>query len=156
MRLWVLYVPLLIKLFLQLLGEVDICEPYYWPTRGFSRASHRCSSYNMSLGSFDMVDLCLWDALSRWCCSWRVFPHPMYMPIFKIRHINSCMFMIISDHYIIKQHVSHAWYGCRAIKTLVEAQVYDGFTVSCRGLEALLIIARPLGVSILLLIIRLA
>ncbi len=26
----------------------------------FSRASHRCSSYNLSLGSFDMVDLCLW------------------------------------------------------------------------------------------------
>ncbi len=34
-----------------------------WPV--FSRASHRCSSYNLSLGSFDMVDLSLWDALSR-------------------------------------------------------------------------------------------
>ncbi len=34
-----------------------------WPV--FSRASHRCSSYNLSLGSFDMVDLRLWDALSR-------------------------------------------------------------------------------------------
>ena len=31
----------------------------------FSRASRRCSSYNLSLGSFDMVDLHLWDALSR-------------------------------------------------------------------------------------------
>jgi hypothetical protein len=31
----------------------------------FSRASHRCSSYNLSLGSFGMVDLRLWDALSR-------------------------------------------------------------------------------------------
>ena len=31
----------------------------------FSRASHRCSSNNLSLGSFGMVDLCLWDALSR-------------------------------------------------------------------------------------------
>ncbi len=31
----------------------------------FSRASHRCSSYNLSLGSFDMVDLCLSDALLR-------------------------------------------------------------------------------------------
>jgi hypothetical protein len=31
----------------------------------FSRASHRCSSYNLSLGSFDMVDLRLWNALSR-------------------------------------------------------------------------------------------
>jgi hypothetical protein len=32
-----------------------------WPV--FSRASCRCSSYNLSLGSFDMVDLRLWDAL---------------------------------------------------------------------------------------------
>jgi hypothetical protein len=31
----------------------------------FSRASRRCSSYNLSLGSFDMVDLRLWDALSQ-------------------------------------------------------------------------------------------
>jgi hypothetical protein len=31
----------------------------------FSRASCRCSSYNLSLSSFDMVDLRLWDALSR-------------------------------------------------------------------------------------------
>ncbi len=28
----------------------------------FSRASRWCSSYNLSLGSFDMVDLCLWNA----------------------------------------------------------------------------------------------
>jgi hypothetical protein len=34
-----------------------------WPV--FSRASGRCSSYNLSLGSFDMVGLHLWDALSR-------------------------------------------------------------------------------------------
>jgi hypothetical protein len=34
-----------------------------WPV--FSRASRRCSSYILSLGSFDMVDLCLWDALSK-------------------------------------------------------------------------------------------
>jgi hypothetical protein len=38
-----------------------------WPltSQCFSRASRRCSSYNLSLGSFDMVDLHLWDALSR-------------------------------------------------------------------------------------------
>jgi hypothetical protein len=34
-----------------------------WPV--FQRASHRCSSYNLSLGSFNMVGLRLWDALSR-------------------------------------------------------------------------------------------
>jgi hypothetical protein len=60
----------------------------------FSRASHRCSSYNFSLGSFDMVDLHLW-ALSRWCSSWRGFTLPMCMPIiFLTGHINSCIFMI--------------------------------------------------------------
>ncbi len=42
-----------------------------WPV--FSRASHRCSSYNLPLDSFDMVDLRLWDALSRWRSSWRGF-----------------------------------------------------------------------------------
>jgi hypothetical protein len=31
----------------------------------FSRALRRYSSYNLSLGSFNMVDLRLWDALSR-------------------------------------------------------------------------------------------
>jgi hypothetical protein len=37
----------------------------------------------------------------------------------------------INDHYIIKQHGSHAWYGYWTIKALVEAAVlYDGFTVS--------------------------
>ncbi len=34
-----------------------------WPV--FSKISRRCPSYTMSLGSFDMVDLRLWDALSR-------------------------------------------------------------------------------------------
>ncbi len=34
-----------------------------WPV--FSRVSRRCSSYNLSLGSFGMVDLRLWDALSK-------------------------------------------------------------------------------------------
>ncbi len=34
-----------------------------WPV--FSRASRRFSSYNLSLGSFDMVYVRLWDALSR-------------------------------------------------------------------------------------------
>jgi hypothetical protein len=34
----------------------------------------------------------------------------------------------INDPYIIKQHGSHAWYGCWTIKALVEAEMlYDGF-----------------------------
>jgi hypothetical protein len=33
----------------------------------------------------------------------------------------------VNDLYKIKQHGSHAWYGCWAIKALVEAEVlYDG------------------------------
>jgi hypothetical protein len=41
--------------------------------------------------------------------------------------------MIISDHYIIQQHVSHAWHGCWTIKALVEAEVYVGYTVISGG-----------------------
>ncbi len=37
----------------------------------------------------------------------------------------------ITDHYIIKRHGSHAWYGCWTIKVMVEAEaLYDGFTVA--------------------------
>jgi hypothetical protein len=39
----------------------------------------------------------------------------------------------INDCYIIKQHGIHDWYGCRAIKALVEAEVlYDGFYCESR------------------------
>ncbi len=90
----------------------------------FSRASRRCSTYNLSLGYFDMVDLCLWDALSRWRSSWRVFTCPMCMPIiFWTGHINSCMSWSITDCYIIKWHVPHAWYWFWTIKALVAAVV---------------------------------
>jgi len=89
----------------------------------FSRASHRCSIFILSLGSFNMVDLRLWDALSRWHSSWRVFTPPMCIPIFWTGHINSCTFMINTNHYIIKRHVSHAWYWFCTIKALVEVEV---------------------------------
>ncbi len=46
--------------------EVDVWELYYWPAMVFSRSSRRCTSFDLSLGSFDMIDLCLWDAQSRW------------------------------------------------------------------------------------------
>ncbi len=58
----------------------------------FSRASCRCSSYNLSLGSFNMVDLRLWDALSRWRCSRRVFTRPMCMPIIVLDWANQLMY----------------------------------------------------------------
>jgi hypothetical protein len=72
-----------------------MCVSYTTDRPVFSRESHRCSSYNLSLGSFDMVNLRLWDALSRWRSSWRGFTLPMCMSIiFWTGHINSCMFMI--------------------------------------------------------------
>jgi hypothetical protein len=61
----------------------------------FSRASHRSSSYNLSLSSFDMVDyaygmLCQDDVapgeVLLFQCACQLF--------FLTRHINSCMFMI--------------------------------------------------------------
>jgi hypothetical protein len=48
------------------LGEVDVCKLYYWPATVFSRSSQRGTSFDLSLGSFDTVDLHLWDAQSRW------------------------------------------------------------------------------------------
>ncbi len=90
----------------------------------FSRASRRCSSYILFLGSFDMVGLCLWDALFRWRSSWRVFTPPMCVPFFfglgTSTHVCSWS---ITDHYIIERHVSYAWYGCWTINALVEAEV---------------------------------
>ncbi len=40
-----------------LLGEVDVCELYYWPARVFHRASWKCTSLKLSVDSFNMVDL---------------------------------------------------------------------------------------------------
>jgi hypothetical protein len=139
------------KLYLQLLGEVDVCELCYWPARVLSRSSHRCSRFDLILGPFDMVDLCLWNALSRWCCSWRVFTHPMCTQSIGLGTLTHVCSWSITDCYIIKRHGSCAWYGCWTIKTLVEAEVlYDGFTVSCRGIAVPLIIARHLGVLLLI------
>ncbi len=91
----------------------------------FSRASHRCSSYNLSLGSFDMVDFRLWDALSRWRSSWRVFTcPPMCMPIvFWLGTSTHVCSWSITDCYIFKRHASPAWYWFWTIKALVEAMV---------------------------------
>ncbi len=60
----------------------------------FSRASCRCSSNNLPLGSFDMVDLRLWDA-----CQDDVSPGKLLVQcpcqlFFWTGHVNSCMFMI--------------------------------------------------------------
>ncbi len=38
-----------------LLGEVDVYELYYWLASWFNRASHRCSSYSLSLGALGLL-----------------------------------------------------------------------------------------------------
>jgi hypothetical protein len=43
------------------------------------------------------------------------------------------MFMIISDRYIIKWHISHVWYGCWTIKALVDAEVLQWLYCDLRG-----------------------
>ncbi len=141
---------LLTKLYLQLFGRNWCMWAVLLIGQRFSKTSHWCSSYNLSLGSFTMVNSCWWGALSRWRGSWRVFTPPMCMPIsFGLGTSTHVCLQSIPDCYIIKQPVSHAWYGCWTIKALVEAEVlYDGFTVSCRCIAAPLIIA--LGVSLLI------
>jgi hypothetical protein len=144
------------KLYLQLLGEVYVCELYYWPARVFSKASWRWSSFNLSLDSLTWLTYaygmrCQDDVtpgeflLIQCACQFLGLGTSTYV----------CSWSI-TDCYIIKWCGSHAWYGW-TIKAMVEAKVlYDGFTVSCRGIIAPLIIARPLDVSILLMNIRLA
>ncbi len=53
------------KTILQVLWRKLMYVSYTTDRPVFSRVSRRCSSYNLSLGSFDMVYLCSWDALSR-------------------------------------------------------------------------------------------
>ncbi len=60
----------------------------------FSRASRRCSSYNLSLGSFDMVDLRLWDACQDDVAHGKFVLLQCACQLFWAGHINSCMFMI--------------------------------------------------------------
>ncbi len=149
---------LLTKLYLQFLGgEVHVCELYYWLARVFSRASRRCSSYNLFFGSLTWLTYALWDVLSRWHRFWRVWLLQCACHFFGIGTSTHVCSQSIPDCYIIKWHVSHAWYVCWTIKALVEAEMlYDGFTVSHRCIVVPLIIARPLGVLLLMSIIRLA
>ncbi len=118
------------KLCLWLLGAVDVCELYYWPARVFSRASCRCSSFDLSLGSSDMIDLRLWDALSRWCWSWRVVTHPMCLPILldwalQIMYVYDKLLFIISSSGMVAMlgtkgaGPSKLWYKLRCLMALL-------------------------------------
>ncbi len=99
----------------------------------FSRASRICSSYSLSSGSFDMVDLRLWDALSGWCSSWRVLLFNVHANFFELgTSTHVCSWSII-DHYIIKRRVGPAWYWFWTIKALVEAMVLWWFLQRISG-----------------------
>ncbi len=87
------------------LGEVYVCELYYWPARVFSRASCRCSSYNLSVGSSTWLTYALWDVLSRWQCSWRVLTPPMCMPLFldwalQLMYVHNQLMIIVSSSMV--------------------------------------------------------
>ncbi len=116
-------------------GENDVCELYYW-------------SANVSVGhpAGALTTICrwvlltwltyaLWDTLLRWCSSWRVFTHPMCMPIISLdkAHQLMCVYDQLLDQYIIKWHVSHAWYWFWIIKALVEAVVLWWLYIDFRG-----------------------
>ncbi len=153
MRLWIICTVVDKTIPSTFLGEVDVCEIYYWPARVFSRASWRCSSLNLSVGSFKMVDLRFMGCVVKMKLILESFDssnvHAKYFGLGTSTHL---CFWSINDCYIIKRHGSHAWYGCWTIKALVEAEVlYDGFTVSLGCVAAPLIIARPLGVSLLII-----
>jgi hypothetical protein len=94
----------------------------------FSRASHKCFSFNLSVGSLTWLTYALRNALSK-----DIVPGE-----FRLSNVHAnflldwalqLMFVTVSsDCYIIKRHVSHAWYRCWTIKAMVEAEVeYDGF-----------------------------
>jgi hypothetical protein len=90
----------------------------------FSRASSRCSSYNLLLGSINMVDLCLWGALSRHS-SWTVFTPPrMCIPIcldwaHQLMYVYDQLLIIISSSGMLA-----TWYWLWTIKALIEAEVF--------------------------------
>ncbi len=68
--------------YLQLLGEVDVFELYYWPARVFSRASWRCSGFTLSLGSLTWLTYAYGMRCQDEVASWRVFTPPMCMLVF--------------------------------------------------------------------------
>ncbi len=99
-----------------------------WPARVLSRASSRCASLNLSVSSLTWLTYAPWDELSRWHCSWRVLTLQCACQLFGLGTSTHVCSQSIPDCYIMKRHVSHAWYGCWTIKALVEAEViYDGF-----------------------------
>ncbi len=99
-----------------------------------------------------MVDLCFRGCVVKMASLLESFDSSnVHANLFELSTSTHVCSRSINDRYIIKQHGSNAWYGCWTIKALVEAEVlHDGFTVSCGCIAAPLIIAIPLGVSLLI------
>jgi hypothetical protein len=80
-----------------------------------------------------MVDLRSMGCVVKMTSLLESFDSPMCMPFFGLGTSTHVCSQSNPDCYIIKQHVSHAWYGCLTIKALVEAEVmYDGFYCESR------------------------
>jgi hypothetical protein len=119
------------KTYFKLLGESWCMWAILLIGQCFSRASCRCSSYNLLLGSFNMVDLCLWDALSRWHNSWRVFTPLMCIPIVldwahQLMYLHDQLLIVISSSSMLAMLF---W----TIKALVEAEVLWWLYSNLRG-----------------------
>ncbi len=106
------------------MGKVDVCELYYWSVSVF--VGHPTGA---------VAIICLWVLLT-WLtyaygmlCEEDVAPGEFFTPqmcmpfFFGLGTSTHVCSWSITDHYIIKWHVSHAWYGCWTIKALVEAEV---------------------------------
>ncbi len=86
------YVPSLTKLYFKLYRE-SWCM---WAILLIGQCSVRHPADaldNLFLGSFDMVDLRLWDALSRWRSSRRIYTCPMCMPIIFLTWAHQLMYV---------------------------------------------------------------
>ncbi len=80
-----------------------------------------------------MVDLRFMGCVVKVTLLLESFYYLMCKPIFRLGTSTHVCSQSIPDCYIIKRHVSHAWYGCWTIKALVEAEVlYDGFYCESR------------------------
>ncbi len=140
---------LLTKLYLQLFWEKLMYVSCTTDKPGSSVGHPAGALAIICLWALTWLTYALWDALSRWHCSWRVLPLQCACWFFGLGTSTHVCSWSNNDLFIIKQHGSHAWYRCWTIKALVEAEVlFDGFTMSCGCIAAPLIIARPLGVSL--------
>ncbi len=143
----------LTKQYLQPFWEKLMYVSYTWLARVSSRAFRRCSKLKFVCGFFNMVDL----RFMGYICQDDIAPGEFWLLqcacqlFFGLGTSTHVCSWSINDCYIFKQHGSHAWYGCWTIKALVEAGVlYDGFTLSRGCIAVPLIIARLLGVLLLI------